>query len=154
MKTRVILATFLGLGLSTFLSIAADADAKPSTPAKPATPATPASPASPGRPDPLKKYDKNGDGKLDDAEKAAIRKEREDLRKEQTAQLLKKYDKNGNGKLDEDEQQARLEDLRKEREAAIARRLEERKHRDQNAPSAKPATKEPSKEKTTPPEKK
>jgi flagellar motility protein MotE (MotC chaperone) len=147
MKTRVILATFLGLGLSTFLSSAADADAKPSTPAKPATPATP---ASPGRPDPLKKYDKNGDGKLDDAEKAAIRKEREDLRKEQTAQLLKKYDKNGNGKLDEDEQQARLEDLRKEREAAIARRLEERKHREQNAPSAKPATKE----KTTPPEKK
>jgi hypothetical protein len=148
MKTRVILATFFGLGLSTFLSIAADGDAKPSTPAKPATPATP---ASPGRPDPYKKYDKNGDGKLDDAEKAAIRKEREDLRKEQTAQLLKKYDKNGNGKLDEDEQQARLEDLRKEREAAIARRQEERK---QNAPSAKPATKEPSKEKATPPEKK
>jgi hypothetical protein len=43
------------------------------------------------------KYDKNGDGKLDDAEKAAI--------KEAFANDpdLKKYDLNGDGKLDDNE---------------------------------------------------
>jgi Ni/Co efflux regulator RcnB len=37
----------------------------------------------------LKKYDKNGNGKLDDEEKAAQKKDREEM--------IKKYDKNGDG---------------------------------------------------------
>jgi hypothetical protein len=53
----------------------------------------------------LKRYDKNGDGKLDDEEKAAMKKDREEQ--------LKKYDKNGNGKLDDDEKAALREDLKK-----------------------------------------
>src|SRR5262245_36648926 len=95
MKTTTILALSLSLSLSGFLAAAADGDPKPAEPT--------------ARIDPLKKYDKNGDGKLDPEEKAAIQKDREAMRKEYMAQLLKKYDKNGNGKLDEDEQQARRE---------------------------------------------
>ena len=53
----------------------------------------------------LKKYDKNGDGKLDDEEKAAMKKDREEQ--------VKKYDKNGDGKLDEEERAAMRADLKK-----------------------------------------
>lgn len=59
----------------------------------------------------LKKYDKNGNGKLDEDERAAMKKDREEE--------LKKYDKNGDGKLDETEKAAMREDLKK--------KLEERK---------------------------
>lgn len=55
----------------------------------------------------LKKYDKNGDGKLDESERQAMR---EDLKKDR----LKKYDKNGDGKLDEQERAAMREDLKKQ----------------------------------------
>ena len=51
----------------------------------------------------LKKYDKNGDGKLDDSERATMREEQ-----------LKKYDKNGDGKLDESERAAMREDMKKQ----------------------------------------
>ncbi len=51
----------------------------------------------------LKKYDKNGDGKLDESERAAMH-----------ADQLKKYDKNGDGKLDESERAAMREDMKKQ----------------------------------------
>src|SRR5215212_55783 len=51
----------------------------------------------------LEKYDKNGNGKLDDDEREAMRKER---RSENGAAALKKLDKNGDGKLDAGEREA------------------------------------------------
>jgi Ca2+-binding EF-hand superfamily protein len=55
------------------------------------------------RPRVLEKYDKNANGKLDDDEREAMRKER---RAESTAAALKKFDKNGDGKLDASERKA------------------------------------------------
>src|SRR5262245_18502835 len=81
MNTRILLTIALSLSWGGFLAQAADADAK-------------ATNASPTRVDPLKKYDENGDGKLDDKEKAELQKDREAMRKAYMAELLKKYDKN------------------------------------------------------------
>src|SRR5215212_7713822 len=58
----------------------------------------------------LEKYDKNGNGKLDDDEREAMRKER---RSENAAAALKKFDKNGDGKLDAGEREAAKADRRK-----------------------------------------
>lgn len=52
-----------------------------------------------GRAKLLEKYDKNKDGKLDESEKEALKKDRQ-------AEMLKKYDKNGDGKLDDAEKEA------------------------------------------------
>jgi len=100
----------LGLALSGILVQAAEGEAKPAAP--------------PGREEIIKKYDKNGDGKLDQEERAAFMKDRQ-------ADSLKKYDKNGDGKLDESELQARREDARKQREAAQARRQAEQKPKEE-----------------------
>jgi hypothetical protein len=110
MKTMLLLT--LGLSLSGLLTRAAD------TPAKPAAPAAPAAPTTPTLPEQYKKYDKNGNGKLDEDERAAMLKDRE-------AEILKKYDKNGNGKLDDDEREAMRADRRKLRDEAIAKRQAE-----------------------------
>jgi hypothetical protein len=56
----------------------------------------------------LKKYDKNTNGKLDDDEKAAMKKDREEA--------MKKYDKNGDGKLDDTEKAAQKEDQKKKKD--------------------------------------
>lgn len=56
----------------------------------------------------LEKYDKNKDGKLDQEERDALRKDRE-------AERVKRYDKNGDGKLDEQEEQAARNEVRKRR---------------------------------------
>jgi hypothetical protein len=135
MNKTVIMSLALGLGLNlvSFTARAADGEAKATN--------------APTRVDPFKKYDKNGDGKLDDKEKAELQKDREAMRKEQMAQILKKYDKNGNGKLDEDELQARREDLRKEGEARIAQQQKERQLKQSKA-------KEPKKEEPKQEEKK
>ena len=53
----------------------------------------------------LKKYDKNGDGKLD----ADERKVMEDALKAKQAERLKKLDKNGDGKVDEAERKSARE---------------------------------------------
>jgi len=58
----------------------------------------------------LEKYDKNANGKLDDDEREAMRKER---RTENTAAALKKFDKNGDGKLDASEREAAKAERRK-----------------------------------------
>ena len=59
----------------------------------------------------LEKYDKNKDGKLDQAE-------REEWRKDREAEVVKKFDKNGDGKLDESEREAARAERRKAGEDA------------------------------------
>lgn len=67
----------------------------------------------------LKKFDKNGDGQLDETEKAAAR---EETKKKREEERLKKYDKNGDGKLDDAEKEAMREDLKKRAEENAKRR--------------------------------
>lgn len=74
----------------------------------------------------LKKYDKNGNGKLDQEEIVAMQKDRQD-------ELLKKYDKNGNGKMDEDEREAYRADMKKQRDEMMNKQKAE-----QVKPSPKP----------------
>ena len=74
----------------------------------------------------LKKYDKNGDGKLSDAEREVMRKERfaEKLRggrggpfgfrMQFPPDIVTKYDKDGDGELNDEETQAALEGMRKQ----------------------------------------
>lgn len=54
----------------------------------------------------LKEFDKNGDGKLDDAERKNMR---EMLQKRRQEARLKRFDKNGDGKLDDEELKAARE---------------------------------------------
>lgn len=107
---KTVLTIALALGLGGLLGQAADGEAKP----KPA----------PVLPDSVKKYDKNGDGKLDQEERAALQKERQ-------AEIIKKYDKDGDGKLDEAERKAMQEERRKERDEAIAKRQAELKKQEE-----------------------
>lgn len=65
-------------------------------------------PEAPRRNSILEKYDKNKDGKLDESEREALRKDRESER-------IKRFDKNGDGKLDEQEEQAARNEFRKRR---------------------------------------
>ncbi len=87
----------------------------------------------PSRQEIVKKYDQNGDGKLDDSERNAARVDFEKSRgrapsaegssaDQQTrdggasrADMVKKYDKDGDGKLDEAERNTMREDITKNR---------------------------------------
>lgn len=72
----------------------------------------------------LKKYDKDGDGKLNEAEREAMRKAVAAQRIQAARrgggsfmvppEILKKYDKDGDGVLDEEESQAAREGMRKQ----------------------------------------
>lgn len=77
----------------------------------------------------IKKYDKNGDGTLDESEKAAMR---DDMRKKREEERLKKYDKNGDGKLDDAEKEAMREEMKKKAEAF-------KKRTEDGSPKAPPA---------------
>ncbi|MCB9834346.1 MAG: EF-hand domain-containing protein, partial [Planctomycetes bacterium] len=79
----------------------------------------------------MKRFDKNGDGQLDEAEREAMRKEfggrrrgegrpagddEEDgpapeERRGRRAEMMKRFDKNGDGKLDEAEREAMRKEL-------------------------------------------
>ncbi len=138
MKTPLVLSLVLTLGAG--LVVAAEGDKKPAAPAIPAAPAAPAAPgaptpppaATPKLPEALQKYDKNGDGKLDEEERRGFQKERQ-------AEMMKKYDKNGDGKLDETERQGLIEDRKKERDEMIRKRQGEIKQ----APAAPAAPQKP-----------
>jgi len=110
------LLTILGLSLGGLLAQAADGETKP--------------PPAPGLAELLKKYDKNGDGKLDQEERAALQKDRQ-------AEMIKKYDKNGDGKIDEEERKAMLEDRRKQRDEFLSKRQAELKKVEQKKPEEK-----------------
>ena len=107
---KKLLAITLGLSFGAFVLRAAEGDAKPSAPQD----------AAARRAEMLKKYDKNGDGKLDAEEAAAYKKDRD-------AEMLKKYDKNGDGKIDQEERKLAQEDIKKQRQATIAQRQNELK---------------------------
>ena len=106
MKTSLVLT--LALSLTALGAIAADGEKKP-------VPATPPPAGAPKLPEALKKYDKNGDGKLDEEERKAFQKERQ-------AEIMKMYDTNNDGKLDEKERQVLMEDRKKEREELLKKR--------------------------------
>ncbi len=57
----------------------------------------------PTREETLKKYDKDGDGKLNAEERKGLI---EDQRKLREAEMLKRFDKNGDGKLSDEERKA------------------------------------------------
>lgn len=75
----------------------------------------------------LKKHDKNGDGKLDDAERAAAEKAREQFQGQRPPgprgarfreEMIKRFDKDGDGVLNDEERaaaQAAGEELRQRR---------------------------------------
>ena len=58
----------------------------------------------PSREEMIKKFDKDGDGKLSDDEKAELRKAMEARRKE----FIARFDKDGDGKLNEEERKAAM----------------------------------------------
>ena len=70
-------------------------------------------------PEQVKRFDKNGDGKLDEAERKAMREAVEKKGGEDDAkrreELLKRFDENGDGKLDDAERKALREHIAKER---------------------------------------
>ncbi len=93
----------------------------------------PGGPGGPGREAMIKKFDKNGDGKLDQDEMKAAREAMGDRKPggsgapggkpgeggrpspEQMKEILKKFDKNGDGKLDDGEKAAARESFAKMR---------------------------------------
>jgi hypothetical protein len=97
---KKVLVMVLGLSLTALVALAADDEKKPDGTKPPERPVAPRL---------LQQYDKNHDGKLDDSEKEAMRKDQEAKRKE----FIAKYDKNGDGKLDESELAAARADRRK-----------------------------------------
>jgi Ca2+-binding EF-hand superfamily protein len=67
----------------------------------------------------VQKFDKNGDGKLDDAERADMKAAFEAKRAEHHKQMLAKYDTNKDGKLDGAERKAMRDDQLAERFRAM-----------------------------------
>lgn len=65
-------------------------------------------------PEMIAKYDKDGDGKLNEEERAALRADRMEMREARKKEMLAKYDKDGDGKLNEEERAAAKAD-RKQR---------------------------------------
>ena len=83
----------------------------------------------------LKRFDKNGDGKIDESERAEAEKAREQFQQNQEkrrAEMLKRFDKDGDGVLNAEEQAA----AQKFREEMMQRRGEGRPGAE-NRPGAK-----------------
>jgi Ca2+-binding EF-hand superfamily protein len=77
-------------------------------------------PERPKRPIPeevLKKYDKDGDGKLSEAEHKVMAEERKAMGEKRRLEALKKYDKDADGKLSEAERQTMREEMEATRKA-------------------------------------
>ncbi len=133
-------AAFLTLGLLSATLITGSATAQTEMPPKDDKPAATGQGAmnQPKRQELLKKYDKNGDGKLDDDEladaRAEMRKEGSGtaVRAERQKKLLKEFDKNGDGKLDDAERAQAEKKIQQFREDAEKRRAEILKRFDKN----------------------
>jgi len=69
-----------------------------------------------GRGEMLKNFDKDGDGKLNDEEKAAAKAAWEAKRAEEHKAMLAKFDKDGDGKLNDEEMKAMHEARKAEME--------------------------------------
>lgn len=83
-----------------------------------------APPARPKReipPQILKKYDKDGDGKLSADEHKAMQEDRKAVEAKRRAENLKNYDKDGDGKLSEDERKTMHDERDAKRKALIAK---------------------------------
>ena len=105
MKVTYLLAASAMLGVSAF---AQDAPANPDRPARPARPGGPGGPGG-NRPLPeaiVKKYDKDGDGKLSEEERTAMQTEMKAAREARQKEMLAKFDKDGDGKLSDEERKA------------------------------------------------
>ena len=76
-----------------------------------------------GKPEMIQKFDKNGDGKLDDAERADKKAAFAARRAEHKQQMLAKFDKNGDGKLDDAERAQMKAAFAAERDAKLAERF-------------------------------
>ena len=77
----------------------------------------------PSREELLKKFDKDGDGKLNDAERAELRKAMASKggARRLPPQLMKKFDKDGDGKLNEDERAEMRKAMEARRKEFIAK---------------------------------
>lgn len=70
----------------------------------------------------VKKYDKDGDGKLSDEEREAMKKDRRERMEQRRAEMLKQYDKDGDGKLSDEERKPMIEARKKAREEREAQK--------------------------------
>jgi|GEM_PF-2538158 len=77
------------------------------------------------RSDMFKKYDKDGDGKLNDAERQAMFADRKAALEKQHRELEKKFDKNGDGKLDDQERAEMRAEMQKRYPAASSKMREQ-----------------------------
>lgn len=79
-----------------------------------------AHPFGQGKAEVIQKYDTNGDGKLDDQEKAALRADMKAKHEARRAEMLAKYDTNKDGKLDDQERAV----MRAERAEEVFKKLD------------------------------
>lgn len=77
------------------------------------------------RADMLKKYDKDGDGKLNEQERAAMMQDRKDTMEKRRLEQEKAFDKNGDGKLDDAERKAMMDARQAQRDQMIKEREKE-----------------------------
>lgn len=83
----------------------------------------------------LKKYDANADGKLDEAEMAKLKADKDAKREADKKARLEKYDTNKNGKIDKDEKA--IEDADKEKMKAEKEKAKAEKQAAKEAKDAK-----------------
>jgi Ca2+-binding EF-hand superfamily protein len=67
-------------------------------------------------PEVIKKFDKDGDGKLSDEEHKAAREERKAMGDKRHEEMIKKFDKDGDGKLSDEERKAAREERQAQEE--------------------------------------
>ena len=67
----------------------------------------------------LKKFDKDGDGKLSDEERKAMREDMRAVHEKREAEMLKKFDTDGDGKLSDEEKKARRETMAAKRKELL-----------------------------------
>jgi Ca2+-binding EF-hand superfamily protein len=67
----------------------------------------------------MKKYDANGDGKLDEHERQALRAERKSFREQHRKEMITRYDRNRDGKLDDAERKVLIDEKTAARFARI-----------------------------------